>query len=67
MMGRELELLGEVVEVFGDPLFKAVITSVEYRLGGEPRFCLEYRDGRGIVEKWVTKAQLDAYAKLKEN
>lgn len=59
-------LLGTTVKLCDDPLWKAVIIAVEMRLGGEVHYKLEWRDGRGFNDKWVSMEELTAYSLLKE-
>lgn len=58
--------VGDQVRMFCDNNWYGVVTAVELRMGHKPRYCIEYRQGRDICEKWLCKEQLDAYSKLGE-
>jgi len=58
--------LGGVVELFGDRCFRGVVTCVKFVIGRPATYLVEWRDGRGITERWMTLAEIQAYAKLEE-
>lgn len=58
--------IGDQVRMFCDNNWYGVVTAVELRMGRQPRYCIEYRQGRDICERWLCKEQLDAYSKLGE-
>jgi len=58
--------LGGVVELFGDKCFRGVVTCVKFTLGRPASYMVEWRDGRGITERWMSQADIEAYAKLEE-
>lgn len=58
--------VGDQVRMFCDNNWYGVVTAVELRMGRKPRYCIEYRQGRDICERWLCKEQLDAFTKLGE-
>ena len=56
--------LGDIVTLFADTNFKAMIASIEFQLSGSIWFKLKYRDGRSYCELWMSECELDACQKL---
>lgn len=58
--------LGGTVELFGDKFFAGVVTGITFNVGRPAQYRVEWRDGRGICERWMSLEEIKAYAKLED-
>ena len=58
--------MGGVVRLFGDKFFEVVVTGVTFNIGRPAQYRVEWRDGRGMCERWMSLAEIQAYSKLEE-
>lgn len=58
--------IGTTVELFGDKFFRGVVTALMFEIGRPAQYRVEWRDGRGICERWMTLEEIKAYAKLED-
>lgn len=58
--------MGGVVRLFGDKFFEGVVTGVTFVVGRPAQYRVEWRDGRGMCERWMSLAEIMAYSMLEE-
>ena len=58
--------IGGVVRLFGDKFFEGVVTGVTFNIGRPAQYRVEWRDGRGMCERWMSLAEIMAYSMLEE-
>ena len=58
--------MGGVVRLYGDKFFEGVVTGVMFNIGRPAQYRVEWRDGRGMCEHWISLAEIQAYSKLEE-
>lgn len=58
--------MGGVVRLFGDKFFEGVVTGVTFNIGRPAQYRVEWRDGRGMCERWMSLAEIMAYSMLEE-
>ena len=56
--------IGGVVRLFGDKLFEGGVTGITFVVGQPAKYRVEWRDGRGVCERWMSRAEIVAYSML---
>lgn len=58
--------LGGVVELFADKFFRGVVTGIAFNIDRPASYRVEWRDGRGVCERWLSLGEIQAYLKLED-